>query len=68
MTRVRCLFRHCLFNDEGTCSANEIELDDDGICLTAEEGDEAGFSGALDEDSVLDEWGEEEDEEWDEEM
>lgn len=68
MTRVRCLFRQCLFNDEGTCAANEIELDGDGICLTAEEAEGAEFPGALDEDSALDEWGADEDEGWDEEI
>lgn len=68
MTRVRCLFRECLFNEDGTCAANEIELDGDGICLTAEEAEEARFSAGLDEDSVFDEWDAGEEEEWDEEM
>ncbi len=69
MTRVRCLFKHCLFNEDGTCVANEIELDEDGRCLTLEESEETAFRGTLSEDSeLLDQWDEDEDEEWEEGM
>lgn len=64
MTRVRCLFRQCLFNEGRTCTANEIELDRDGVCLTVEESNDIGLPAELDEDSDFDEW--DEDDEWDE--
>lgn len=69
MTRVRCLNKRCTFNERGTCSATEIDLDHDGACETAEEilEDEEDLEVPLD-DEELEDWDEEEEEDdWDDE-
>ncbi len=69
MTRVRCRNHRCTLNERGTCSATEIDVDDDGQCETAEEilEDEEEMDLSL-EDEEMDEWYDEEDEdEWEDE-
>lgn len=34
MTRIRCRDRHCTFNKNGICAAEEIEYEPDAGCLT----------------------------------
>ena len=57
MPRIRCHYLDCIFLDEGYCSAAAVEIDPDTGCAT--------YSPS--EDSVDDDWEEEELEEWEDE-
>ncbi len=37
MTRIKCRQSLCANWDTGTCGAEEVDLDEDGICLTQDE-------------------------------
>jgi hypothetical protein len=57
MPRIRCHYLDCIFLDEGYCSAAAVEIDPDTGCAT--------YSPS--EDSVDDDWEEDEIEEWEDE-
>ena len=57
MPRIRCHYMDCIFLDEGYCSAAAVEIDPDTGCAT--------YSPS--EDSVDDDWEEDELEEWEDE-
>ena len=57
MPRIRCHYLDCIFLDEGYCSAAAVEIDPDTGCAT--------YSPS--EDSVDDDWEEDEMEEWEDE-
>lgn len=65
MPTIRCRMTDCVNWDEGYCSANRINIDDEGVCLTY-----AVFEEVLDAYEEEPEWDEEpvaEDEEEEEE-
>lgn len=75
MARILCRYVECMFNEEGTCGAETIELDPDEGCLTyvgiedmPEEGwEEEPEEGWEPEDTTL-YLSEVEEEEWDDDL
>jgi hypothetical protein len=63
MTRIRCALRKCIFNSNGVCRSAEIDVDEDAVCTTMEEDEDAEEEWEQEEDAEEDEA--EEDEEWD---
>lgn len=55
MPRIVCRYEVCIFNQDLTCTAKQMEYDPDQGCLTAEPRDE--FDGVLDNEE---EWEEDE--------
>lgn len=69
MPRIRCNYEGCIHLEDGLCTADEIELDQELGCLTFTQVEEVEIE-ELDADLVddVEEEDEEEEEEWEEEL
>jgi hypothetical protein len=63
VTRIRCFYDDCVYNDKGICSSSSIELDPEDGCLTYTE-DNAGEEFLFESDDAEDF---EDDDDWEEE-
>ena len=70
MPRIRCNYEGCIHLEDGLCTADEIELDQELGCLTfsqVEEEETAGVEEELEEIEEEEEWEKEDSEEEEEE-
>ena len=68
MTRVQCSQRECANWDNGTCVAEEVIVDTDGICLTQDDAEDQIIEMAAQarrESSVADVDDDDDDDSWD---